>query len=85
MDVEATTLSRIGAWGQIVSIVLTVAFLIIGIAPGFVVTSVGYFIVTAIGVVGIRRAEGPLHLWHPLSFPGIVPFYYLGRSSKEDL
>jgi len=84
MHLEPTTLSRIGAWGQIVCIALTVACLSLGVTGGFVASCIGYFIITAIGIVGISRAEGPLYLWYPFFFPGLVPFYYFGRSSKDD-
>lgn len=85
MDVESATLIRIGAWGQIASILLAVACSVLRIAPGLVTSCIGYFALTAVGIAGIRRAEGPLHFLKPFVLPGIVPGYYFVRSSRGEL
>lgn len=78
MNVEPTTLSRFGAWGQIGIIALAVVFWSLGMVTGFLAACVGYLIVTMAGIVGIARIEsviaGPIV--YPFIVPGFVPLYY---------
>ncbi len=78
MDVEPTTLCRLGAWGQIGTLALAVAFLFLGMADGFLATCVGYLIVTTVGIVGLGRTESaiPGPVFMPFILPGFVPLYY---------
>lgn len=78
MNVEPTTLSRFGAWGQIVLVALAVAFWSIELSGGFLATCVGYLLVTGVGIVGIARTESAITgpIIYPFIVPGFVPLYY---------
>lgn len=78
MNIEPTTLSRFGAWGQIGIIALAVAFWSLGMTDVFLATCVGYLLVTMVGIVGIARTESAIagSIVYPFIVPGFVPLYY---------
>lgn len=78
MNIEPTTLSWFGAWGQIVIVVLGVAFYTLGMVNGVLAAGVGYFIVTMVGLIGIARTESAIGgpIVYPFIVPGFVPLYY---------
>ncbi|MXR20518.1 hypothetical protein [Halobacterium bonnevillei] len=78
MTVSPTTLSRLGAWGQIGVVALAVVFWSLGLVNGFLAACVGYLIVTVAGIVGIARTESTIAgpLVYPFIVPGFVPLYY---------
>ncbi|WP_135667696.1 hypothetical protein [Halorhabdus rudnickae] len=78
MDIEPTTLSRFGAWGQLGFIVLGVVFWMFGVANGVLTAAIGYFIVTILGIIGIARTESTIGgaIVYPFIVPGFVPLYY---------
>jgi hypothetical protein len=78
VDTEPTTLSRIGAWGQIGSVALAVAFWSLGRTDVLLAVFVGYLLVTMVGIIGIARTESAIAgpIVYPFMFPGLVPLYY---------
>lgn len=78
MNVESTTLSWFGAWGQIGIIVLGVVFWTLGMVNGVLAAGVGYFIVSMVGIIGIARTESAIGgvIVYPFIVPGFVPLYY---------
>lgn len=78
MNVEPTTQTRHGAWRQIGIVALAVAFWSLEMSTGFLVTCVGYLIVTVVGIVGIARTESAITgpIIYPFIVPGFVPLYY---------
>ena len=78
MKGEPTTLCRLGAWGQIGTIALAVAFWAFGMTNGFLATCVGYLLVTMVGIAGIAKTESAIAgpIVYPFIIPGFVPLYY---------
>ena len=78
MKVKPTTLSWLGAWGQIGIIVIGVVCWSLGVKRGFLASCVGYFFVTGVGIIGIARTESAIAgpLVYPFIVPGFVPLYY---------
>lgn len=78
MNIEPTTLSWFGAWGQIGIIVLGVVFWTLDMGNGVLAASIGYFIVTMVGIIGIARTESAIDgaIVLPFIVPGFVPLYY---------
>lgn len=78
MRAEPAGLCRAGAWGQVVVVGVAIALGVAGATDGFLATCLGYVVVTAVGILGISRAEsaiaGPLAF--PFLIPGFVPLYY---------
>jgi len=79
MTAETSSLTRIGAWGQVVVLALGGCFWYFGISTGILATGVGYLFITTIGIFGIAQTEsvpaGPFAF--PLLIPGLVPLFYL--------
>lgn len=78
MTVEPTTLARFGAWGQLVIVVLAIAFWVLELSTGFLVACLAYLVVTVLGIVGIARTESAITgpIVYPFIVPGFVPLYY---------
>jgi hypothetical protein len=78
MNIEPTTLSWFGAWGQICIIVPGVVFWTLGMVNGVLAACVGYFIVTQVGIIGIAKTESAFDgaIMLPFIVPGFVPLYY---------
>lgn len=78
MNIEPTTLSRFGAWGQIIIVVLGVGFYTLGLLNSVLAAGVAYFIVTMVGIIGIARTESAIDgaIMYPFIVPGFVPLYY---------
>lgn len=78
MNIEPTTLSKFGAWGQIVILVFGVGFYTLGMVNGVLTAGVAYFIVTVGGIIGIARIESAIDgaIMYPFILPGFVPLYY---------
>ena len=78
MNIEPTTLSWFGAWGQIVIVVFGVVFYKLGMVNGVLAAGVGYFIVTMVGIIGIARTESAIDgaIVYPFIVPGFIPLYY---------
>jgi hypothetical protein len=78
MTIGPTTLSSVGAWGQIAIIALGIVFWSLGMVNGFLAACVGYILVTMVGIVGIARTESAIAgpIVYPFIFPGFVPLYY---------
>lgn len=78
MTTETSSLTCVGAWGQVVVLVLGGFFWYFGIPIGMLATGVGYLFITTIGIFGIAQTEsvpaGPFVF--PLLIPGLVPLFY---------
>ena len=51
MNIEPATLSKFGAWGQIVIAVFAVGFYTLGMVNSVLAAGVAYFIVTVVGII----------------------------------
>ncbi|WP_115863438.1 hypothetical protein [Halorussus litoreus] len=78
MNVEPAALTRVGAWGQLVTVALAAACWSLGATKGLLAACVGYGLVTLGGIVGIARAESAIAgpIVYPFILPGFVPLYY---------
>lgn len=78
MNAEPVTLTRFGAWGQVVMTALAVGFWSGGIPAGFLASCVGYLVVTMVGILGVTRAESGIvgAVVYPFILPGLLPLYY---------
>ncbi|SEW28089.1 hypothetical protein [Halobacterium jilantaiense] len=78
MSRDSDTWLRVGAWGQLATIALAVAFWSLGASTALYATCLGYVLVTVTGIVGVARNAsafvGPLV--YPFVVPGFVPLYY---------
>ncbi len=85
MNVEPTTLSCFGAWGQIGILALAAVFWFFGLVNGILAACVGYFIVTMVGIVGIARTESAITgpIVYPFMVPGFVPLYYFATQYTQ--
>jgi hypothetical protein len=81
MRVEPTTLTRLGAWGQVATVGLAAVCLLSGVDAGLAAAFFGYHFVTLLGVVGVYQAETelPVYGFAYFVFPGMVPAYYFGN------
>lgn len=79
MEVKPATLCRFGAWGQIGTIALAVAFWYFGMTNGLLASCVGYLLITMGGIAGIARTESAIvgPIVYPFIVPGVVPLYYV--------
>lgn len=78
MNIEPTTLSKFGAWGQIVIVAFGVGFYTLGMLNSVLTAGAAYFIVTMVGITGIARTESAIDgaIMYPFIVPGFVPLYY---------
>lgn len=78
MDSDSDTWLRVGAWGQLATIALAVAFWYFGAATALYVACFGYVLVTIAGIVGVARNASALvgPLVYPFVVPGFIPLYY---------
>lgn len=78
MKTESSSLTRIGAWGQIVVLAFGGIFWTFGFPAVFLATCVGYVVVTTTGIIGIAQTESAIEdvLALPFIVPGFVPLYY---------
>jgi hypothetical protein len=78
MTPDPPTLLRVGAWGQFLALALLVVSWAAGWEAVFLLSCLGYAVVTMVGIAGIARAEsvvaGPFAF--PFVLPGFVPLYY---------
>ena len=79
MEADSTTLTRVGAWGQLLAAALGTAFWFLSVPVALYITCGGYVVVTMVGIVGIARREsvpgvGPLV--YPFIVPGFLAIYH---------
>lgn len=78
MNAEPATLTRVGAWGQIATIVLAVLCWALGSPEGLLASCVAYFVLTMVGLTGLSRAESGIvgAIMYPFVLPGLLPLYH---------
>lgn len=78
MNAEPAALTRFGAWGQLGMIALAVGCWVGGRSAGLLVSCIGYFVVTMVGIYGMNKAESGIvgAVMYPFILPGLIPLYY---------
>lgn len=84
MSVDPRTFSRVGAWGQICAIALAIVCWYLEMSAGFIGASLGYLVVTMVGIAGIARTESAIAgpIIYPFIVPGFVPLYYFATRQR---
>lgn len=78
MNAEPATLTRVGAWAQIATIVLAILCWVFGSSGGVLASCVAYLVVTMVGITGMTRTESGIvgAVVYPFVLPGLLPLYY---------